>query len=97
MKKMTTSRSGNQKAVREYERLLCELHPGFSARLLAVAPNLSYEERKVCKLIRLHFNPVEAANLLEVPLDRIRTYRSNVRRKLRIDRSQKIESVLYTL
>jgi hypothetical protein len=85
-------------AFAEYERLLRELHPNFSRRLLRRAPAITPMELKVCILARTFLGIKESASILSVSESSIESHRWHARCKLGIkDRGLNLTSVLHAL
>ncbi len=59
-----------------------EMHDSFFTRLKEVYPDLGNAELKLCALIRLNMNLKEAANVLGISPDSVKTARYRLRKKL---------------
>ncbi len=70
------------------------VHPNFFRSLAAVCPELGPKERKLCALIRLNLNIKEAAAILGISPDSVKTARHRLRKKLRMGSEESILDVL---
>ena len=70
------------------------MHPDFFRSLAAVCPELGPKERKLCALIRLNLNIKEAAAILGISPDSVKTARHRLRKKLNMGSEESILDVL---
>ena len=70
------------------------VHPDFFRSLAVVCPELGPKERKLCALIRLNLNIKEAAAILGISPDSVKTARHRLRKKLNMDSEESILDVL---
>jgi DNA-binding CsgD family transcriptional regulator len=84
-----TSLSGkeieSEYAIKEYERLLAEVHPNFCKKLIQRAPELTPMELRVCMLTRAFVGIKECAEILSVSKSSIESHRWHARCKLGIE------------
>ena len=88
----------DQYAVKQYEKLLGEIHPEFCKKLINRAPTISAMEMRICMLTRLFISVKETANVLNISMSSVETHRSHAREKLGIeDRKVSLISVLHAV
>src|SRR5436190_2112749 len=75
----------DQYAVKQYEKLLAEIHPDFCKKLILRAPTISAMEMRICMLTRLFISVKETACLLNISMSSVETHRSHAREKLGLE------------
>lgn len=87
-----------QYAIKEYEKLLSEIHPDFCKKLIQQAPAMTPMELRVCILARAFVGIKESATVLSISESSIETHRSHSREKLNIeDRNVSLVAVLHSI
>ena len=84
--------------VKEYERLLNQIHPDFCKKLIQRAPAITPMELRVCILARAFVGIKESAQLLSISKSSIESHRSHARGKLSIEnRAMSLISALHAV
>jgi DNA-binding CsgD family transcriptional regulator len=74
-----------EKFLEEFETRFLGIYEEFYKKLIAVAPNLTINELRICALIRLNFSTKEISQITNLHKGTIDNLRSSVRRKLKLD------------
>ena len=85
--------SGWQKYTKTYN----SLHPKFKKRVLMVHPDLTPKELELSEMIRLGLDTKELAGLMFVTQESMRVSRSRLRKKLKLQTAQNLQSYLYSV
>ena len=93
LKEINSSSVDWESVVQELENL----HPGFLNRLVIKHPNLTSKEKKLCSYLRLGLSSKEIAGLLNVQTKSVEVSRGRLRKKLRLNRENRLKEYLDTV
>jgi len=74
-----------------------KIHSGFFNAILKISPDLSNSDLKLCTLLRLNLNTKEAANILGISPESVKTARYRIRKKLNLVREENLVSYLMAI
>ncbi len=74
----------------EFKTQFESIHHNFFSTLKQVCPDLSSADLKLCALLRLNMNMKEAANVLGISPESVKTARHRLRKKLRLSHDQNL-------
>ena len=74
-----------------------KVHPNFFNRLLAECPKLTDHELKYCAYIRLNMTTQDICNLLYVEKKSVEMSKYRIKKKLKLNRSQRLSEYLHSL
>lgn len=81
----------------DFKRYFEDVHTGFIEKLKERHPNLSSNDLKLCALTRLNLNIKEAATILAITPESVKTARYRLRKKLNLDPNEELLSYFLRL
>lgn len=78
----------------DFKRLFESVYIGFDQKLTAKYPELTANDLKLCKLIRLNLNSKEISEILGISPDSVKTARYRLRKKLSLESDEDLFSFL---
>ena len=78
----------------DFKRLFESVYIGFDQKLTAKYPELTTNDLKLCKLIRLNLNSKEISEILGISPDSVKTARYRLRKKLSLESDEDLFSFL---
>ena len=85
LKKVVESNYQIDKEWDDFKLRFEEVHSGFFEQLKATFPELSNSDLRLCALLRLNMTMKEAAKILGISVDSVKTSRYRLRKKLNLE------------
>jgi len=71
-----------------------QVHPSFLKKLMEVESSLTGKEKRLCSLIRVNMGTKEMASVLGISPDSVKTARHRLRKKLKLDKDDDLDSFI---
>ena len=73
-----------------FEVEFSQVYPNFTRKLVQLNEQLTYTEVKICMYIKMNFSNKQILDLIHISQSTLSNLRSNIRKKLNLDRKKRI-------
>jgi len=73
-----------------FEVEFAQVYPNFTRKLVQLNEQLTYTEVKICMYIKMNFSNKQILDLIHISQSTLSNLRSNIRKKLNLDRKKRI-------
>ncbi len=73
-----------------FEVEFAQVYPNFTRKLVQLNEQLTYTEVKICMYIKMNFSNKQILDLMHISQSTLSNLRSNIRKKLNLDRKKRI-------
>ncbi len=80
-----------------FEIEFAKIYPNFTKRLININRDLTFTEVKVCMFIRMNFSNKQILKFMEISDSTLSNLRSSIRKKMNLERSEGLFSIIINL